>query len=211
MSIAIAIFVKTPGISPIKTRLAASLGQDKAETFYTLSLKSIVSTLKKIDITPYWAIGEKQGLDNPLWNDFNKLFTGNGDLGARQNHIYHELLKTHQSVILIGADAPQLSNEIIYEAIASLQKHDFVIGPAHDGGYYLLAGRQKISTEVWSATPWSQTKTREMFISRLSSQPHMLKIMTDVDTESDLNTMLSEMPENLNENQKTLKDWINRL
>ena len=59
MNIAIAIFVKTPGISPIKTRLAASIGQQKAEDFYRLSLKSLVSTLKEIDITPYWAVGGK--------------------------------------------------------------------------------------------------------------------------------------------------------
>ena len=211
MKIAIAIFVKTPGISALKTRLGASIGQQKAEDFYRLSLKSLVSTLKEIDITPYWAVGEKHGLDDPLWSNFNKLHTGDGDLGSRQSHIYNELLKTYQAVVLIGADTPQLSQSLINEAITKLQSHDFVIGPAHDGGYYLLAGRHEISPEVWSEIPWSHVKTRETLIAKLNSQPYKLKMLTDVDTESDLKIMLSEMPENLNENQRKLKSWINYL
>lgn len=211
MNLAIAIFVKTPGVSLLKTRLAATLGQEKAECFYNLSLKCIVNTIKEIDIKPYWAIAEKQSLANPLWNGFNQLHTGKGDLGDRQSHIYHELLKTHEGVILIGADAPQLSREIIQQTMDGLKSHDYVIGPANDGGYYLLAGSQKIPTQVWSTTPWSHINTRETLVAQLDSKPHELEVLTDVDTESDLKTMLSEMPENLNDNQKHLKDWINQL
>ncbi len=208
MKIALAIFVKTPGASPLKTRLAASLGQEKAEHFYHLSLKSIISTLKKTTITPYWAIAEKQSLDNPLWSDFNRLHTGEGDLGDRQSHIYHLLLKTHDGVILIGADAPQLSIETIEQAMEALKTHDYVIGPANDGGYYLLAGRRNIPAKVWSTTPWSDAKTKTTLVAQLSSKPYELAMLTDVDAESDLNAMLSEMPQKLNKNQRKLKDWI---
>jgi len=214
MKLAIAIFVKTPGVSPLKTRLAASLGQEKAEHFYHLSLKCIVSTIKKIDITAHWAIAETESLNNPLWSDFNQLHTGDGDLGDRQSHIYHELLKTHDGVILIGADAPQLSGEIIQQAMERLEENDYVIGPANDGGYYLLAGRQPISSKVWSTTPWSHVKTRETLISQLDSKPHELCMLSDVDTETDLHQILNEMPEHLqglNEDQTVLKNWINQL
>lgn len=211
MKTAIAIFVKTPGVSPLKTRLAASLGKQKAEHFYQLSLKSIVSTLKKIAINPYWAIAEKQSLNNPLWSDLNRLHTGEGDLGDRQSHIYHELLKTHDGVILIGADAPQLSIEIIEQAMDALKTHDYAIGPANDGGYYLLAGQRNIPAKVWSTTPWSDAKTRETLVAQLHSKPYELGMLTDVDTESDLNSMLIEMPQKLNENQIKLKEWINQL
>ena len=211
MKIAIAIFVKTPGVSPLKTRLAASLGQEKAEHFYHLSLKSIISTLKETAINPYWAIAEKQSLNNPLWSDFNRLHTGEGDLGDRQSHIYHELLKIYDGVILIGADAPQLSIEIIEQAMEALKSHDYAIGPANDGGYYLLGGRRNIPAKVWSTTPWSDAKTRATLVAQLDSKPYELGMLCDVDTESDLNTMLSEMPQKLNENQRKLKDWINQL
>ena len=78
MNIAIAIFVKTPGVSPLKTRLAKTIGKEKAEAFYQLSLKCIIDTLeniniKNIAITPHWAIAEKECLNYPLWNNFKRL------------------------------------------------------------------------------------------------------------------------------------------
>jgi len=211
MNIAIAIFVKTPGLSPLKTRLAKTIGRVKAEEFYRLSLRSISSTLKRSDVTPYWAVGEKSGLNNHLWNDFKKLHTGDGNLGDRQSHVYHELLKKHDAVILIGGDSPQLSLEIISETIKQLESQKFVIGPASDGGYYLLAGRNEIGSKVWDKTPWSHENTREILIKNLGLKPHHLMMLTDVDTQGDLEKMLSEMPNTLNEDQKILKDWIMRL
>ncbi len=150
--------------------------------------------MKKQQLTLTGQLAEKQCLDNPLWSDFNRLHTGEGDLGDRQSHIYHELLKTHDGVILIGADAPQLSIEKIEQAMDALKSHDYAIGPATDGGYYLLAGRRNIPAQVWSTTPWSDVKTRETLVAQLDSKPYELDTLTDVDTESDLNIMLSEMP-----------------
>jgi len=211
MNIAIAIFVKTPGISPLKTRLAATIGREKAETFYRLSLQSIETTLNELNVSPFWAIGEKEGLNDSLWNSFNKMHTGYGDLGDRQSHVYQKLLKNHDAVMLIGGDAPQLSTKIINQAITQLQTNDFVIGPADDGGYYLLGGRKEINEKVWSETPWSDDNTRKILIEKLKQSPYELEVLTDVDTEEDLNKMLGEMPNTLNENQKILIDWITHL
>ena len=211
MKTAIAIFVKTPGLSPLKTRLAATLGRDKAEEFYRLILRSIENTLSELNLSAFWAVGEPEGLHDPLWNSFSKMHTGDGDLGDRQSHVYHELLKTHDAVMLIGGDAPQLSLEIINQAISHLETQDFVIGPADDGGYYLLGGRKKIDAKVWSETPWSDEKTLNIFIEKLGVNPYILDVLTDVDTEEDLQMMLGELPNTLNDNQKILKDWIMRL
>lgn len=136
------------------------------------------------------------------------MHTGDGDLGDRQSHVYHELLKSHDAVILIGGDAPQLSENTLSTTIEQLESHEYVIGPADDGGYYLLAGRKEITPEVWSDTPWSHENTRDILISKLSSVPYQLDVLTDVDTEADLAKMLSEMPKQLNQNQQILKDWI---
>lgn len=145
MKLAIAIFVKTRGVSPLKTRLAATIGQEKAEHFYRLSLNCIINTLKGIEITPYWAIAEEQCVNNSMWKNFDRMHTGEGGLGERQSHIYHELLKHHDAVMLIGGDAPQLSEDIIHQAMEALKLHDYTIGPADDGGYYLLAGKKGYS------------------------------------------------------------------
>lgn len=213
MKFAIAIFVKTPGVSPLKTRLAATVGTEKAIEFYQQSLKCIINTLQNVDITPHWAVAEKESLDNPLWSNFNRLHTGEGGLGERQSYIYHELLKTHDGVLLIGGDAPQISEKIIQQAMLSLEgdneNKDYVIGPANDGGYYLFGGRKPVASEVWSSTPWSHEKTRETFIAQLDSKPTELNSLTDVDTEEDLQTIIVEMPERKNQQQLALINWIN--
>ena len=216
MNVAIAVFVKTPGVSPLKTRLAATIGQEKAEHFFRLSVSCITRTLTdavsknkgKLKINPYWAIAEKESLTNPIWSKFNTLHTGDGDLGDRQSYIYHQLLKTHDVVILIGADAPQLSIAALEQAIDALNQHDYAIGPADDGGYYLLAGKKEIKDEIWSSTPWSDPKTKAVLSKQLDSKPFELAVLTDVDTEDDLKQIRNEMPEELNKEQSALLYWV---
>lgn len=208
MSTALAIFVKTPALSPLKTRLAAGVGTDNAHTFYRLSLKAIEHLAQQCDVTPYWAVGEKDGLYDPLWDRFQCLHTGEGGLGTRQHHIYSTLLKHHDTVILIGADAPQITPDLIAVAKNAAQKHDFVFGPAHDGGYYLFAGTKDIERSIWETVPWSHETTRATFEGLLPEKPHNLKALTDVDTKDDLEKMIAEMPNNRNAAQQGLHDWI---
>src|SRR5260221_460144 len=107
---AIAVFVKTAGVSPVKTRLAASIGQEKAENFYSLSVKAIEATLKKLsakdsNVVPYWAVAEKEALEVSRWSGFRRIFQRDGTLGHRLFSVYSELLKKHSTVLLIGADS----------------------------------------------------------------------------------------------------------
>ena len=88
-SIGIAIFVKTPELSSVKTRLAATIGSEKAEQFYRLAVKAIEQTVATVcadkPIPPYWAIAEKQALDRPIWSGFTCLYGGSDDLGLSQH------------------------------------------------------------------------------------------------------------------------------
>ena len=211
MKTAIAILVKTPGYSPLKTRLAADIGEHNAHHFYRLSLNAIQSTIQKTSLYPHWAVGEKQALNEQIWQAFPTLHTGEGDLGDRQYHIYETLLKTHDAVILIGADAPQISTEMLENAKTALTQNDFTIGPANDGGYTLFGGRKSIALESWKSVSWSVETTREELIKTLPSKPFQLPTHTDVDTKSDLTTIIHEMPNGMNTEQKTLIDWINTL
>ena len=204
---AIAIFVKTPSLSSVKTRLAATLGSTAAQEFYLLSLTSVQETVKSANITPYWAVAEESGLDNTLWQSFPSLHTGEGDLGQRQHNVYETLLKRHERVLLIGADAPQLSKQILEQAILALDANDFVIGPARDGGYYLFGGRVATPAEIWTGVPWSTSVTRERLEAALPSAPFHLQVLTDVDTQDDLQFIEAEMPGVLSEQQKHLVEW----
>lgn len=208
MSTAIAIFVKTPSLSPVKTRLAEGIGKEKALEFYQLSLQCVQETVKSADISAYWAVAEENGLSNPLWRKFTALWTGEGGLGERQHHIYETLLKKHERVLLIGADAPQISKDILKQANVALDTNDFVMGPARDGGYYLFGGRISTEQKIWTSVPWSTSMTRERFESVLPSKPLHLLMLTDVDTRDDLNFIAQEMPQKLNHSQKNLIEWI---
>ena len=212
MSVAIAIFVKTPGLTPLKTRLAASIGPQRAEEFYSLSLKAIETTLQATQTTAYWAVTEKEGLDNPLWQNFTRLYSGGEkNLGACQYYIYETLLKTHEKVILIGADAPQISPEIITQATDALDRHDFTIGPARDGGYYLFGGRLSTTPNIWKNVSWSASTTRIELENALPSDAVHLDFLTDIDEEENLTALANEMPTSMNETQKNLLKWIEKL
>lgn len=208
MSTAIAIFVKTPSLSPVKTRLAAGIGQDAAQEFYRLSLKAVQEAVTSVNATPYWAVAEENGLSHPLWQDFTALHTGEGNLGERQHHIYEALLQKHDRVLLIGADAPQISQDILEQAVIALDTNDFVIGPARDGGYYLFGGRVSTDQKIWVSVPWSTSMTRERLEAVLPSKSVQLPMLTDVDTLNDLDFAAQEMPRNQSEKQKQLTEWI---
>jgi len=209
MTTAIAIFVKTPTLSPVKTRLAATIEKKKAIEFYGLCLNAVRATVEKANATPFWAVGEENGLNNPLWQDFSRLYTEEGGLGERQHHIYQTLRIKYDRVLLIGADTPQLSPALLKEAIAALEKHDFVIGPARDGGYYLFGGRVPMSKSIWTGVPYSTIETREKLESFLPSIPARLPLLTDVDTELDFVFIPSEMPEEMTTAQHEVVRWIN--
>ncbi len=208
MSAAIAIFVKTPALSPVKTRLAAGIGGEAAQEFYRMSLDAVKEAVKAVEAIAYWAVAEETGLTNPLWLGFPSLHTGDGDLGERQYYIYETLLANYDRVLLIGADAPQISRDLLEQAIIALDTHDFVIGPARDGGYYLFGGRTKTPQKTWASVPWSTSETREILESLLPSKPAHLPMLTDVDTKDDLKYMHQEMPEHITPEQSRILEWI---
>jgi len=205
---AVAIFVKTPSLSPIKTRLAEGVGENAALEFYHLSLKAVEQTVRCSGVEAYWAVAETEGLEYPLWSNLTTLHSGEGDLGARQWHVYETLRREYKNIILIGADAPQLSPDIIERAIAALDEHDFVISPARDGGYTLFGGCAEVAKDVWGQVPWSAENTREVFESLLPSKPSHLPAFTDVDVQEDLQAVLVEMPDIVSEQQQALIDWV---
>ena len=98
----------------------------------------------------------------------------------------------------------------------ALKTHDFAIGPATDGGYYLLAGRKQRYRIKFGQThhgvmlkpekPWWHN-----MLDQLDSEPVELATLTDVDTESDLKQMLIEMQTDMNDQQQALKAWISQL
>ena len=214
---AIAVFVKTPGLSAVKTRLAKDLGRAAAEQFYRLSLKAVEATLVKAEsclpADIYWAVGEPEALCHPLWQQFKTLYTGPGDLGHRQHHIYSSLLGNYRQVVLIGADSPQLVLTQLQAALTALKTDDYVLGPAVDGGYYLFAGSKPVDLEIWRAVTYSCSDTSQQLISKLTSQVAIIDRLWDMDKADDLpglRQQLMALP-SLSEEQELILQWIEKV
>ena len=192
MTAALAIFVKTPGLSPVKTRLAASIGAPAARSFHQLAAAATADVARACApwLTPYWAIAEAGPAAVAAWPGFASLHQGEGDLGERLHTVYSRLLARHERVLLIGADAPQLTVAALQHALALIDDADtpFVIGEASDGGFWLFGGCAAIPREVWTRVRYSQAQTASELRQQLA--PHgatgAVECLTDVDNVDDL-------------------------
>ena len=195
MSTGLAIFVKTPGLSPVKTRLAAAIGQLRAEQFHRLAAACAAAAAQAAGetITPYWAVAEAEGLHDAQWLSLPRLAQGEGDLGVRMAQVYDHLLARHGSVLLIGADIPQVQPVDLVQAAAAacVGNAPWVLGPTADGGFWLVGGRSPIPAAAWLDTPWSQPDTAARFCDALRPAPARLAVLRDVDTYEDLRIMLA--------------------
>ena len=221
MSAALAIFAKTKGLSPIKTRLAADIGTDLAEDFYDLSVAAtaemalLTQQHSQNTIEPYWALAEKSALNAAQWQGLNTLWTGDGDFGQRLHHVYSTLLTRHEQVVLIGTDSPQLEPECIINALQQLneQPNACVIGPCVDGGFYLFAANTAIPQSVWTQVTYSSESTLRELVSNLKNVGMAVVLLAsdgDVDTVDDLKPLMQalQLKRGLRPQQQRLYDWL---
>lgn len=188
----LAIFVKTPGRSPIKTRLAASHGRAFAEHWHRLAAAAVASVVQTFAAEDgwqaYWAVAEPEALSE--WSGFPCLYQGEGGLGERMACVHQALLERHGRAILIGADSPQLTSAHLRaaaKALGSDQAH--ALGPAEDGGFWLLASAQPIDPAIWLGVPYSQSDTGQRMADALresGARCRLLDTLRDLDRASDL-------------------------
>ena len=165
MSVGLAIFVKTPGYSPIKTRLAADCGRAYAEAWYRRAAAAVASVARiaavRERITVYWAVAEHAAMARGAWPDLPELDQGEGGLGQRIARVHAALVATHGAGMLIGADAPQLSAGLLGEAVAWLRQSGprLSLGPARDGGFWLFGGNVAPPVDAWQQVRYSTRET----------------------------------------------------
>jgi hypothetical protein len=219
---AVAVFVKTPGLSPVKTRLSATIGHQLAEQFFLLAKAAKEAVLKQatdafaeqgIELSCYWAVGEEQAVTHRMWQGMARLHTGPGGLGERMHHVYATLLQDHDFVILMGVDSPQHSVENLLGVAEYLQQPEsLVIGPALDGGFYLFGGNVPVPLAHWTAVEYSREDTLANLLKQLDGYAiNYAGSMTDVDTEGDLYRMVDEMEGELLPEQVALVSFVERL
>ena len=201
MTCGLAIFVKTPGLSAIKTRLAQGIGAAKAQQFYLLSAQAVASVARQaqqsLDLAAYWAVAEPAALDGDAWADLPRLGQGEGSLGERMAQVYRSLLAQHDGALLIGADAPQLDVRALARAVQWLAPPSprLVIGRAADGGFWLFGGNCPLPNQAWMQAAYSVPDTSIRFSEAMRPFGDWLELesLSDVDHAHDLPTVESQL------------------
>ncbi len=200
---AVVAFVKTPGLSPVKTRLARTLGRECAEQFYDLAVQAIETTLTTVSASiacdVYWAVAEEAALSAGRWQRFSRILQGNGDLGARLHRVHSVLHQRHSAVVAIGADSPQMTPQVLIDAIelltATPTQPTHVMGRCHDGGFYLFGARQPLDRSIWDAVPLGKSNSAAALIDQLALRGGcvQLPLLADVDLAHDLPVLRQEL------------------
>ena len=202
---ALVIFAKAPIPGAVKTRLCPPLTPDEAATLHGTFVLDVLEqtrqavTKGRLPVDRYLACApasdhvffqimeERQGV---------RLLDQIGqDLGARMHQVFTTLfLHGYQRVIIIGTDAPTLPQSTYQEAFALLRAHDLVLGPALDGGYYLI-GLKRPVPELFAEIPWSTDQVLQLTrkkAAELGLSVATLKEWRDIDTIDDLRALIED-------------------
>ncbi|MFU8895857.1 MAG: TIGR04282 family arsenosugar biosynthesis glycosyltransferase [Gammaproteobacteria bacterium] len=193
-----AIFVKTPGLSPVKTRLARGFGREVAEQWHRLAAAAVAAVLRQAPgLTVYWAVAEPAAQAAHAWPDLPLLQQGPGELGERMGRVHAALLERHDFALLLGADTPQVGPAELIEATDWLAAREarLVMGPARDGGFWLIGANCNPAAADWTQSPCSRADTARGFHAAMERHGgwRFLPTLTDVDEPGDLGPMLVEL------------------
>jgi uncharacterized protein len=187
---ALIIFIKNPTKGLVKTRLAETVGDEKALEIYLQLLEKTHNIVTNVNCKKYLYYSEKI-IKNDIWeNDiFEKKLQKGNDLGERMLNAFTEIFELEgvKNVAIIGSDCPSLPPSFIDKAFEELRFNSFVIGPAYDGGYYLLAMRQ-LRYEVFDKIIWSGPLVLSDTLKKINKMVkthYLLPALPDVDTSND--------------------------
>ena len=181
----ICIFAKEAIPGAVKTRLAATVGPAKAARLATAFLKDTLSLVQALDATTVLAWS---GATDAAPRGVEVWPQGEGALGERIERIFARALERSRWAIALGADSPGLPAEYLRAAIEALSTHDAVIGPALDGGYYLL-GVSRCEPGLLANIAWSTARARAETEGRLGARGYAVAGVAewfDVDDANDL-------------------------
>jgi rSAM/selenodomain-associated transferase 1 len=183
---ALIIFVKNPVPSQVKTRLARSIGNQQAADVYTYLLahtRRVTSGLKEVQCLVYYA-DAVNGSD--LWEgaNYEKRTQQGANLGERMaGAIVEAIERGFSKVVIIGSDCLEIGEEHIRQAFRHLDEVDLVIGPASDGGYYLL-GMKMLHPNLFEGIAWSSDEVLKATLTKSKAQGlshRLLEVLSDVD------------------------------
>jgi len=199
MKSAIILFVRNPELGKVKTRLARDIGDELALKVYKQLLVHTHAITCDLACDKYVFYTDSISQAD-IWNDknyFKRLQTGN-DLGEKMQQAFQALFNTgYDKVVIIGSDCPGLTSHLIESAFDLLDAAKVVLGPAADGGYYLL-GMTFMIEDLFKNKQWSTSSVFKDSIDNLIHKHIKYSILTvlhDIDTKEDLVQLNYEVSE----------------
>ena len=182
------IFTRNPELGKVKTRLSKSTGDHVALEIYKFLLNKTNQVTKQVSADKIVYYSEKI-TKYDIWssNLYKKEVQHGSDLGAKMKNSFQAAFENkYDKVLLIGSDLYDLEPCHIYEAFKKLDTNDVIIGPASDGGYYLI-GLKKLHPKIFKNKNWGTSTVREDTLKDLEKvDVHLLPILNDVDVIEDI-------------------------
>ncbi|TIH15326.1 glycosyltransferase [Marinifilum sp. JC120] len=198
MKCAVIVFVKYPEPGKVKTRLGKEIGYETAAKLYTAFVEDMLRNMDCADLNPIITYDPFQAEEHyRKWLGEHTYIPQHGtDLGERMlNALRSAFELKFDSSILTGSDLPDLDPEFILQAMQALKKAPACIGPASDGGYYLIGFQKEYLTDsIFRNMEWSTERVFPETISRLEKReitPEIIPEHQDMDTVEDLKRLLS--------------------
>ena len=194
---ALIIFAKNPELGKVKTRLGKDLGDEMALEIYLELLRhthEITVGLQQDKFVYYSSWIPEEGIFKK--EQFSARKQSGDNLGDRMANAFEEVLGMgYEKVLIIGSDCLDLEPLFIEKAFECLQFRDFIIGPARDGGYYLL-GMKAFDPGIFQNIEWSTNTVYKRTVDYIESQRkdfHKLPVLNDVDTINDLGKLKKKL------------------
>lgn len=196
---ALIIFQKNPIKGFVKTRLAITVGDDMALSIYQFLFEKTFEEAEQIPQEKMVFFSDFIPDDHPFPRHFLYLQEGE-DLGEKMKNAFHWVFSLgFQKAVIIGTDCPELTSHLLLKAFDQLEQSDLVIGPASDGGYYLL-GMKSAHPFLFHGVEWSTSQVLAQTCD-LADQHNrsfiLLPTLHDIDDEVDWKRFISQNPKNV--------------
>ena len=203
----LALFAKFWCPGKVKTRLAATLGNQLACQVYFEFLSHLLNQLGQVAnrrTVVFHPAGSRQEFSRLCSEQWELEAQAEGDLGEKLSRFFSQSLEADErratdamtrKVVVIGSDCPRLDRPLIDKAFEVLDRQPVVVGPSTDGGYYLI-GMRKFCPEMFQGISWSSPKVLAETTSRLNEQNvgfELLPEMTDIDEVEDLVKLMKNL------------------
>jgi len=194
------VFLKVPKPGFVKTRLAATVGPDRACEIYCELVERLLERIRSVPnvelrIAPDDGIVECESWRQPHWEIRSQ---GVGDLGARMSRAFEEAFSSGwDRVLAIGSDCPYVGIEQIQDGRDRLDRDSVVLGPARDGGYWMI-GMGRYLPSLFDGVEWSTEKVLEQTMKRTEAEGEsvsLLEILEDIDDLDAWNRYVNEKEE----------------